>query len=768
MRKQTPSHQPRFKQQGQALCPWLLSCLAWLGMAGAAFAQFPAGSNGLGGLIVADRSKTRILREAQELVAAGKYLDALGYLQALLEQNEDLLLRPGADDNSGVFRSMKSEVQRIIENLSPEGREVYLTNTSPVASALLKEAVEQNDEHKLTDVARLYFHTPAGYEATYRMGLKQFDHGEPMQAALLLRRLQRNPEVAKRFEPLLSLRIALCWMRAGMPNEANSVLQTLKTSGQAQTVMLAGRERDLFTDQGEPSKWLSELINEQAAPQYANKTDWLMAGGGPSRNAILPVPVAIQAETWQAATVVDSYFKNPDDPLETPLDVTLRSLVSEQKNFRSNSSQHRLPSRQPLVVDGMLIFRKLPSVGIYDLESGDFLFETCGWDFTLQKLVDPNESELIPNWKMYLGQLLNQRLWDDSTFGRMSSDGEQLYCVEDAGFWSPISTGQNRLLPVSSNSVLNAHNLVDGRLVWEVGGPTKPGDGEPRPLAGRYFLGTPMPLGGRLYCLADMNQEIQLNVLDAATGNLEWSQPLATPMQLTIDQDRARRTSGVSVAYGDGVLVCPTDAGAIVALDLTSRSLLWGFPTESAGGNANDNVQAFRGNRLQPADPTGEASLPSGWIDSTPLIIGDKVILTPLRSAKLFLLDLQTGKRIWQQPRGQGLYVAGILNNMVIVVGTKNVQTWNLHNDQTGWRDPLMLSAVPTGRGVIVGTNLLLPAGQQLLVVDLKTGTERKPIPVAETIALGNLVVAQGRLISQGVSTLDVLPFPNLEETVGK
>ncbi len=191
---------------------WLMGVftLAWQA---SATAQYPAGGNGLGGLILADRNRTRVLREAQELVAAQKYLEAVNYLQTLIEEEQDTLLRPAANDETGVFRSMKAEVRRIIECLPPEGREVYLRNVSPAANVLLKEAIEQNDADKLARVARLYYHTPAGYEAVYRMGLQEFDHGKPMAAALILRRLQRTPEAAKQYEPMLSLRIALSWIR---------------------------------------------------------------------------------------------------------------------------------------------------------------------------------------------------------------------------------------------------------------------------------------------------------------------------------------------------------------------------------------------------------------------------------------------------------------------------------------------------------------------------------------------------------------------------
>ena len=131
------------------------------------------GNNGLGGLIIASRTRTRALRQAQDYIANQKYVEAVGFLQTLLELDQDQLLPPAADDKTGVFRSLKTEIQHIIGHLPPEGREVYLRNTSPAADALLKEALEQNDSQKLGQVARLYFHTPAGYEATYQIAIAE-------------------------------------------------------------------------------------------------------------------------------------------------------------------------------------------------------------------------------------------------------------------------------------------------------------------------------------------------------------------------------------------------------------------------------------------------------------------------------------------------------------------------------------------------------------------------------------------------------------------
>ncbi len=499
-----------------------------------------------------------------------------------------------------------------------------------------------------------------------------------------------------------------------------------------------------------------------------------MAGGSPNRNAILPWPKPLEGKTWQEPTLL--YSKESESLIEPEFDATLGSFVGLQSQNRSRQSQHLLPSRQPLVIRGMVFFRMLQSVRSYDLESGNFLQQTCGCDQLLTNLADPHDGRQFPNWQSFLGQLLNQRLWDDRTFGRLSSDGERLYCIEETGFWNPISSGGERgVIQVNTTSVLNAHDLMTGKLLWDAGGPLNVLP-PVRNLADRFFLGPPLPMAGRLYCLVDVNQEIRLNVLNAATGELEWAQPLATPMQQTIAQDKARRTSGVSPAYADGVLVCPTDAGVTIALDLTTRSLLWGISTET--GNANQfNPQARRMRAVKQA--ASSQTLSSGWIDSTPTIYRDKVVLTPLKSSKIYLLDLLTGKRLWEHPRGTGLYVAGITQGRVIVVGTQHVQSWSLKNegkvnsldrnwsgknDGIGRDNPLRLSESPTGRGVIVESKLLLPAGKNLLVIDLKTGAELKPVPAPPGVELGNLVLAQGRLISQSVQSLDVIPFPKLDE----
>ena len=55
---------------------------------------------------------------------------------------------------------------------------------------------------------------------------------------------------------------------------------------------------------------------------------------------------------------------------------------------------------------------------------------------------------------------------------------------------------------------------------------------------------------------------------------LVWSQKLGRPNS-TLPQDSIRRYQGATLAASEGIIVCPTNSGAIVAVDIMSRSLLW-------------------------------------------------------------------------------------------------------------------------------------------------------------------------------------------------
>jgi len=68
-------------------------------------------------------------------------------------------------------------------------------------------------------------------------------------------------------------------------------------------------------------------------------------------------------------------------------------------------------------------------------------------------------------------------------------------------------------------------------------------------LAGGYFLGPPLPLGGKLYVLTEKNAELRLVCLDAQSGEPAWMQTLATARDRLL-QDVSRRVQAVHLSYG--------------------------------------------------------------------------------------------------------------------------------------------------------------------------------------------------------------------------
>src|SRR5690606_32954800 len=138
----------------------------------------------------------------------------------------------------------------------------------------------------------------------------------------------------------------------------------------------------------------------------------------------------------------------------------------------------------------------------------------------------------------------------------------------------------------------------------------------------------------------------------------------------------ARRSAGVSPAFADGVMVCPTASGAVVAVDPASRSLLWAlqYPPEV--------TPQVRTSWLIPT--TGAYYSTPGWCDASATIHRGCVLLTPPGSSRLHGLRLLDGSPLWEPiERGDASYVAGCYNDLVVLVGSTFVRAVHLESGRT-------------------------------------------------------------------------------------
>ena len=287
--------------------------------------------------------------------------------------------------------------------------------------------------------------------------------------------------------------------------------------------------------------------------------------------------------------------------------------------------------------------------------------------------------------------------------------------------------GRPNIAP-SINRLVALDTQKEGRLAWSVGG--EGGESEPK-LAGAFFLGPPLVDGPRLYVLAEIKGDIVLCQLHAASGRLAWSQMIAHPVQ-SITADQRRRLAGAMPSQADGVLVCPTSAGAAVGVDPVQGALRWGYP--------------------YPRAAQGETT----WADAAATIADGRVLLTPADSDLIYCLDLQSGREVWSCRRNGLLLVACVHQGKVVLVGPHEVTALRLADRKPAWKSPLALpaEAMPSGRGLYAGRFYYLPTTKGLLQIDLDTGRIVGKIETKQE--LGNLVGARGRLISQSSERVGV------------
>ena len=689
----------------------------------------------------ADRTVILLLERTHHLLEEERFSEAVQCLDRILSGKGDFFFRP--DAATSVHRSIKSEARQLLGSIPPRGRQSYELLFGAQARSMLEDAVKTGKVEGLAEVARRFFHTEAGYEATFLLGLHHLDHGRPLVGALTLRRLRDECPSAARFEPTLSVVMARAWLDAGMVEDAKETLDALRGHYPSRHTIVEGRDVPLFGEAEDPLKWLAALIGPEDTNDSPEPDQWRLHGGDPQRWTTCPTGRPLMNSRWHVPTT-----DNPD----------VEELIDRLQRQQEDRESPLLPAQYPLVVNDVVLMRTVTNLLALDFVTGKRLWEVAVADPLQDALNPPPDGFARAQPNLEVG--LRLRLWGDETFGTLASDGRQVFAVEDLPlptpplYARPILMGNRRTssnVPTTSNRLAAFDIRSQGKLRWELGGSYA----EPRlPMAGTFFLGPPLPLLGDLYVLAEREGEVRLLALRAATGELLWEQPLAVVEQ-SVYYDVLRRVAGVSPSYADGILVCPTSRHSIVALDLTTRSLLWGY---SYGDTELENERApsFFGVRHRTGDPEDR------WTDSNVMLADGHVLAAPVDSDQLHCLSLRDGKLLWRLPREDKLFLATVANGNVVVAGRKGLTAFGLADGKEVWQMALASCAAesePSGRGFSDATRYYLPLTDgKLVVVGLAEGVVEKVVKSRDGRSLGNLVCHGGKILSQNAERLELFP----------
>jgi outer membrane protein assembly factor BamB len=710
---------------------------------------------------LAPRELRQRLARAQSAVAEERFSDAVAEIGEILNAagSDDFFL--GAAGTPDAQLSLKTEALALLGAMPAKGRRMYELQYGSDAKAALESALAAGDLTQLMEVSRRYFHTKAGYEATLLLGRVQLDQGRPLAAALTLKRVAEAPTALAQYDPELSVLLATCWIHANQPAEAEETLVALKKRLPQARVKLGARDVALFQRESGALDWLREIVGAGRTALASAATQWTVYRGDEKRNAQSSGGVPLLNFNWKLPTV--------NDPAD-------EARVAQQQRSIRDSDNTVICALQPLVVRDYAIVRQPESsklVGIDLTKNGRRVWVYPPFD------ENPNTQAAQHAMQTGRGPLANaregelrQRIWEDHAFGQVSSDGQHVYLLDELsiapldGVNIPqVGIGRGGMRFQNPTATKN-HNMLmaldlarQGAQVWAVGGTT----GDNPALAGAFFLGPPLPVGDQLYVLAELSGEIRLVCLDSRSGGLEWKQQLAVLEANSIAVDKPRRLAGASPSLAEGILICPTSAGATVAIDLATRTLRWGYQYRR-----NDVVPQFARGGFRTMIPTQSGGR---WLDATATIADGCVVLTPPESQQLHCLDLLTGKAKWAPlPRDEMLLVACVYKGKIILVGKNRMKAINLADGKPGWDNDLKLDGeTSVGRGYYSDHFYYLPvSGQQLCKIDLDSGTI---VSRAQTEAeLGNLVCYKDQLISlspQSVTSF-VLMSEHLEKQLGE
>lgn len=756
-----------------------------------------------------DRQKQRQLDRAMRLLADRRWSDAATLLDEILAADNDSFHRrpdtkPTAKNDAGSrrgtaertsWRSIKSSAADLIASLDDDGRDAYELQFRARADRALEEAIRSGRTSGVVAVARRWFHTPAGGRAALLLAEEALETNQPLAAGAWLDRLLASRH-APEFEPTLSVMRAIAWHRCGETDRAVAMIERART-GRRVNLRIGGRDVTVSYPTGTGGEWLAKLAGSPMSDGSPPAADWLVQGGHPSRNGIREGFRPLLSPRYRV-----NLARHPEEARQ--LERHRRSLNEQDIPL--------FPAGQPLAVGGRLLAHSSLGLLAIDFESGKRVWlqpgpyggadEPATAEAGVQAAGDRQQSF--------------ETVFDDATAGTLSSDGRLVFAVESpkqTAMGGELAPGfRNPNSPLASNNTLSAYDIHDGgRLVWRLpsAGPRARSapdadaeDGGPEPegssAGAAWFAGAPLPVGEQLYTIVEEKGSVRLEVLDASTGRPLWSQPLAELDDTrAIDKPggRLRRLAGLSPSLAEGVLVCPTGAGAVVGVDLAARALIWAYCYQpSADGEdavnggkiiANGGMIIRRGVNGMVMIQGGGSPLPPKrrWLDGLPIIADGKVLLTPRDSDELYCLDLQTGNQLWTAKRGDRISIAGVVDGAAIVVGRHSVESLSLsRGGQPVWGEPLSLGeSTPSGRGCVAKGRLFLPLDTpEVVEIDLARGAivgrslarggagaidhggpAAAPNPAGPAVAAagtmpGNLVFYRGEVVSQGIGSIDV------------
>ena len=679
------------------------------------------------------------LKLAEGAVKKRDWKTAVTLLQQLLDLPEDSLHRLP----NGHWQSVRVAASRLLGQAPEAVLDGYQQQNGGLARQLLNDALRDADLSAVIRVATRFFHTDAGYQAAdYLVTLHQ-DRAEFGIATQWLQELSASRAAFVR-TTAWRLKAAVIYRQAGQQKPAAELLKQIED--EEETVKIGGRTV-------EPQAWVAKLP-PAAAPSAVEQADWLQVFGMSNRMGIQAGGVPFLMAKWHVPYSSNHFVRQR-------IDWMVQDLVDQERAVTM--------AAQPLAVNGIGLYRDLRGMRAVDLKTGQSLWESIE-GVSAERIVsgmggdggaDPSSAPQFANGvnDPFGGQQADYHplislMLRDAVYNTLSSDGRQVFLLEDQGILSRQQPGWNwgwdgdQADPYGfswNTNRMSSYDLETGRPLWTVGGPES-NETFQLAMSGVYFHGAPTPDGDELFAVGSKGDEIRLWCLDRRTGGFRWSQ-LIGYSDTKIEQDIGRRWMAALPSVSEGIVVCPTTVGWLVAVDRLRHTVLWAVrytpPTQG--------MDYQMGNNFTPQRELGDQ-----WSGSAPVIAGQHVLFTPPEGEVLICVDLVSGTPCWQIPRANRQYLAGVVDGRVFTVSAERMTAHSMADGNEVWSHEFGEGTKLSGRGTLTAEHLYLPLNSgELRVLNLTDGkTASQTFLPSGQPPLGNLLLHQGLLISLGPNGL--------------
>ena len=635
------------------------------------------------------------LAEAQQKLQAGQATEAADELQRILDESGDDLVLV----QNNHFQPARRLVQQYLAALPPDTLKAFQNRLDEPAKKLLDAGRRDRDPAPLRQLLNRYFISRPAEEAILLLGELLFERGDFRAAEQIWRLLVPAADPMELFYPnpksdaaSLKAKLVLTAIFAGDLDRAKAELAVFSKEYPKASGRLAGTD-GLF------APTLANLLaNPPVIRDGRGRSGWTTFGGNPNRDGTIAEPtprVYSSAPTWRTAFPRQAGDKPSYRPASFPASKTL--------------------AFHPVVLDGLAYVAEAGRIFSFDLKTGEsrVAFDSRALDtspvlseaeYGLPNLLDADFTLTLHAGRLY-ARLGNVALPTNIEATNVKLPSSLLVVLQPLKLTNPPKNA----LTLKATATLAPPVGKPGKVVWE---------GAPLLVDGKLFAAcTRIDDRGRwVHAVACYD--------DSATGKPNWVVDVADT-DATVPRSRHEV---LTLAGGNVILALPQ--GLAVALDRNTGKIVW----------------AFR------SPPAARAPVNGPQQDLCPAVYsGGRLFFAPAEGDKLFALDAESGRPVWEAGPMQVEQIVGATQNRVIVTVAgpqKGIRAYDIATgsaqEPRGWRnhdDPFLASY---GRGLLTADAVLWPTKEKLYTLSLIDGSV-----IGQPLANphGNLAYANGVLL---------------------